>query len=135
MRRWAVRGRCTPVVAARRAAASEHRHGVGSAFRAPWPHPPHRELHPAPPRRLTRGVIFLAAAGALSAIDGVEAFELLRQVGTKSGFRFGISMEFADRAAYDGYNGHPAHVQFVAERWVPEVVDFLELDYSAPTGT
>jgi Stress responsive A/B Barrel Domain len=78
---------------------------------------------------------FLEAAGALAAIDGVEAFELLRQGGRKSGFRFGISMEFADRAAYDGYNGHPAHVQFVAERWVPEVVDFLELDYSAPTGT
>jgi hypothetical protein len=31
--------------------------------------------------------------------------------------------EFADRAAYDGYNEHPAHVQFVAERRVPEVAD------------
>jgi hypothetical protein len=73
---------------------------------------------------------FLEAARELRAIDGVEAFELLRQVGAKSDFRFGISMEFADRAAYDGYNEHPAHVQFVAERWVPEVADFLELDYS-----
>ena len=39
-------------------------------------------------------------------------------------------MEFADQAAYDGYNEHPAHVRFVAERWVPEVSDFLELDYT-----
>ena len=58
---------------------------------------------------------FLAAAGALSAIDGIEAFELLRQVGTKSGFRFGISMEFADRAAYDGYN-EPSGTRAVRRR-------------------
>ena len=74
---------------------------------------------------------FLAAAETLVAIDGVEAFELLHQVGGKSEFRFGISMEFANRAAYDGYNEHPDHVRFVTERWVPEVADFLELDYSA----
>jgi hypothetical protein len=73
---------------------------------------------------------FLEAAGSLASIDGVEEFELLRQVGAKSDFRFGISMEFAGRAAYDGYNEHPDHVRFVAERWVPEVADFLELDYA-----
>jgi hypothetical protein len=78
---------------------------------------------------------FLAAAQSLAAIDGVETFELLRQVGAKSEFRFGISMEFADRAAYDGYNGHPEHVHFVASRWVPEVSDFLELDYAALGAT
>lgn len=73
---------------------------------------------------------FLTAAQALAKIDGVEAFELLRQVGAKSDFRFGISMEFAGRTAYDSYNEHPQHVRFVAERWVPEVADFLELDYA-----
>jgi hypothetical protein len=74
---------------------------------------------------------FLGAAHDLASIDGVEAFELLRQVGGKSDFRFGISMEFADQRAYDGYNEHPAHVRFVSERWIPEVSDFLELDYAA----
>jgi heme-degrading monooxygenase HmoA len=74
---------------------------------------------------------FLAAAEQLASIDGVEAFELLRQVGAKSEFRFGISMEFADRSAYEGYNEHPEHVRFVAERWLPEVSEFLELDYAA----
>jgi Stress responsive A/B Barrel Domain len=74
---------------------------------------------------------FLAAALELADIDGVESFELLRQVGAKSDFQFGISMEFAEQAAYDGYNEHPQHVRFVAERWVPEVADFLELDYTA----
>jgi hypothetical protein len=42
-----------------------------------------------------------------------------------------ISMEFADRAAYEGYNAHPDHVRFVPECWLAEVSDFLELDYEA----
>ena len=74
---------------------------------------------------------FLEAAERLAAIPGVEAFELLAEVSPKNGYRFGISMEFADRAAYDGYNEHPDHVRFVQERWLPEVRDFLELDYAA----
>jgi hypothetical protein len=74
---------------------------------------------------------FLAAAAALADIEGVEAFEELRQVGAKNDFAFGLSMEFADQRAYDGYNDHPAHVRFVQERWLPEVEEFLELDYTA----
>ena len=72
---------------------------------------------------------FLATAGALSAIPGVEAFQILRETSPKNGYRFGISMEFADRAAYDAYNEHPDHVRFVQERWLAEVADFLEIDY------
>jgi Stress responsive A/B Barrel Domain len=74
---------------------------------------------------------FLAAAARLGEIPGVEAFEVLREVSPKNGFRFGLSMEFADQAAYDGYNEHPDHVRFVEERWLPEVGDFLEVDYTA----
>jgi hypothetical protein len=74
---------------------------------------------------------FLDAAGQLASIPGVEAFELLDEVSPKNGYRFGISMEFADRIAYEGYNEHPDHVRFVEERWVPEVSEFLELDYTA----
>ena len=74
---------------------------------------------------------FLAAAERLAAIPGVEAFELLREVSPKNTYRFGISMEFADQVAYAAYNDHPDHVQFVDERWLPEVSDFLEVDYSA----
>lgn len=77
---------------------------------------------------------FLAAAQRLSEIPGVEAFEVLSEVSPKNDFRFGISMEFADRAAYDGYNGHPDHVAFVEDRWLKEVADFLEIDY-APLGS
>ena len=72
---------------------------------------------------------FLEAAERLAAIPGVEAFELLAEVSPKNGYRFGLSMVFADRAAYEAYDEHPAHVAFVTERWIPEVADFLEIDY------
>ena len=74
---------------------------------------------------------FLAAAARLSAIPGVEQFEILRESSPKNDYRFGISMEFAGRAAYEAYNVHPDHVAFVQGRWIPEVSDFLEIDYEA----
>ena len=73
---------------------------------------------------------FLEAAERLAAIPGVESFELLAEVSPKNDYRFGISMEFAGRDAYEGYNEHPDHVRFVQERWLPEVSDFLEIDYT-----
>ncbi len=72
---------------------------------------------------------FLAAAERLAAIPGVEAFEVLREASRKNSYRFGISMEFADEAAYAAYNEHPDHVRFVEQRWLPEVSDFFESDY------
>lgn len=57
----------------------------------------------------------------------------MREVSPKNAFRYGLSMEFADRAAYEGYNGHPDHVAFVRDRWDAEVADFAEVDY-APLG-
>lgn len=73
---------------------------------------------------------FLEAATVLADIDGVTAFEQLAQVSPKNDFTFGFSMEFADAAAYEAYNVHPDHVDFVQNRWVPEVADFLEIDYA-----
>lgn len=74
---------------------------------------------------------FLQAAESLASIPGVEAFELLDEVSPKNGYRFGLSMEFEHRAAYELYNEHPDHVRFVEERWLSEVSEFLELDYTA----
>jgi hypothetical protein len=73
---------------------------------------------------------FLAAAERLGTIPGVEAFEVMREVSPKNGYRFGISMEFADEDAYSSYNVHPDHISFVEKRWLPEVSDFLEVDYA-----
>jgi hypothetical protein len=72
---------------------------------------------------------FLRDARVLAAIPGVETFEQLRQVSRKNDYAFGFSMEFADQAAYSGYNDHPDHVAFVRDRWMPEVERFLEIDY------
>jgi len=74
---------------------------------------------------------FLEAGRQLAAIPGVEKFEALRQVSAKNPYTFGLSMAFADQAAYDHYNQHPLHVAFVQERWIPEVAEFLETDYEA----
>jgi heme-degrading monooxygenase HmoA len=72
---------------------------------------------------------FLRAALGLAGIPGVRAFECLRQTSPKNPFDFGLSMEFADSAAYARYNDHPDHRAFVRERWIPEVVEFMEIDY------
>ena len=77
--------------------------------------------------------MFFEALHALAAIAGVEAFEVVAEVSPKNAYRHGVSMEFADRAAYDAYNADPRHLAFVRDRWVPEVTDFLEVDF-APLG-
>ena len=74
---------------------------------------------------------FLDTALVLESIPGVQKFERLRQVSSKADYAFGFSMEFADQAAYEGYNIHPDHVAFVQDRWVPEVARFQEIDYVA----
>ncbi|MDB5612856.1 MAG: Dabb family protein [Devosia sp.] len=73
----------------------------------------------------------LREAKVLAASPGVAKFEQLRQVSPKTDYAFGFSMEFADQAAYSGYNDHPDHVAFVRDRWVPEVAKFMEIDYVA----
>lgn len=72
---------------------------------------------------------FIAAAQKLSEIPGVSAFECLRQVSSKNHFTFGLSMEFDSQVEYDGYNSDSYHLHFVENRWLPEVEDFLEIDY------
>ena len=65
----------------------------------------------------------------LTTIPNVENFECLRQVSRKNAYQYGFSMEFRDQAAYDAYSSHPDHNRFVQERWLPEVREFLEIDY------
>ena len=69
------------------------------------------------------------ARAALEGIPGVENLEVLRQTNGKADYRFAITMEFADPAAYEGYSKHPKHAKFVKERWEREVSRFLEVDY------
>lgn len=76
--------------------------------------------------------VFLAdGKRILAAIPGVQKFEALQQVSAKNNFRHGLSMEFAGQAEYDAYDSHPEHVAFVRDRWIPEVEEFMEIDYVA----
>ncbi|MFO1034826.1 MAG: Dabb family protein [Hyphomicrobiales bacterium] len=83
------------------------------------------------PRGSAAEADFLKAADVLVAIPGVRNFEKLRQVSPKNKFNFCFSMEFASQKEYDVYNAHPDHVAFVQNRWIPEVEDFMEIDYVA----
>lgn len=73
---------------------------------------------------------FLEKALTLRDIPSVRKFERLRQVSKKNSFTHGFSMEFDDQAGYDAYNFHRDHVGFVRNCWIPEVADFLEIDYT-----
>ena len=72
---------------------------------------------------------FLKAIRQLSDIPTVKQFECLRQISKKNHYDFGVSMEFSDMQDYQTYNDHPSHILFVKTRWIPEVEDFMEIDY------
>ncbi|GAA1935955.1 Dabb family protein [Microbacterium aoyamense] len=70
------------------------------------------------------------ATETLSAIGPVRDFTVSRQVSAKSDLQWQFAMVFADEADYAAYNDDPAHVAFVANRWVPEVDAFQEYDFT-----
>ncbi|WP_182047264.1 Dabb family protein [Curtobacterium sp. ME26] len=70
-----------------------------------------------------------AARDTISAIPGVRDFTINRQISRQSNFRFQFTMRFTDQAAYDSYNAHPDHQEFVATNWTREVSRFEELDF------
>lgn len=72
-----------------------------------------------------------AGRETLTAIPGVRDFAVNAQVSPKSDLPWQFSMIFADQAAYDGYDQHPAHVAFVQQRWLSEVEAFQEYDFVA----
>ena len=79
--------------------------------------------------KIKEKAIFRDAKAALEDIPGVENFEVLRQTNGAADYRFALTMEFADQAAYDRYNKHAKRVKFVNDRWEREVSRFLEVDY------
>ena len=72
---------------------------------------------------------FLQAARILASIPTVRNFEALRQTSRKNNYEFGFSMEFSSVQDYQIYNTHPDHVHFVQSRWIPEVSEYMEVDY------
>ena len=72
---------------------------------------------------------YFEAVYKLADIPNVKKFEVLKQTSTKNGFEYGISMEFDSQEHYDTYTNHPLHVSFIKNFWIPNVEDFLEIDY------
>ncbi len=72
---------------------------------------------------------FLAEAADLAAIPVVAYFLIRRQTSPKLDHPYGISMWFANRADYEAYNVHPAHLDFIEKRWLNEVASFQEADF------
>ena len=64
----------------------------------------------------------------LSSIPEVNNFEVFSQVSSKNDYDYGFSMEFVNQTAYNSYNEHTNHKNFVENRWKTEVTRFLEID-------
>ncbi|MGF1452051.1 MAG: Dabb family protein [Opitutales bacterium] len=77
---------------------------------------------------------FKAEAERLGDLPGVRDFAWVDELSPKNDFDYGLVMTFADQAAYDAYNIHPAHVRFVQKIWIPNVADFLEIDWRKPAA-
>ncbi|MCP9761540.1 Dabb family protein [Lacihabitans soyangensis] len=73
---------------------------------------------------------FFDAVDKLKDIPDVKRFEVMNQISSKNKFEYGISMEFDIQEQYDTYTNHPFHVAFVQNFWIPNVEDFLEIDYT-----
>jgi hypothetical protein len=73
---------------------------------------------------------FFDAVDKLKEIPDVKSFEVLNQISPKNKFEYGISMEFENQQQYDSYSNHPAHHEFIQNFWIPNVEDFLEIDYT-----
>jgi len=72
---------------------------------------------------------FMAKAAVLTAIPGVRNFQYRKQISSKNNYTFGFYMEFDSDSDYQAYNEHPDHVNFVEDVWIPEVEEFMELDF------
>ena len=72
---------------------------------------------------------FLNAAKVLSTIPGVHNFEAFLETSKKNDFDYFFYMEFETMKAYEGYNQHPDHIEFVETYWKKDVENFLEIDY------
>lgn len=73
--------------------------------------------------------IFFDETKKLSKIPSVNSFQIVNESSSKNNFDYGLIMTFSDQPAYHEYNRNPLHLKYVQEIWLPQVADFLELDW------
>jgi hypothetical protein len=66
---------------------------------------------------------------ALAKLPTVVNFQHLKQTSKKNNFTHGFSMQFKDQKAYDAYNNDPIHTAYVKNIWIPQVAEFMEIDF------
>jgi hypothetical protein len=72
---------------------------------------------------------FFESSKPLAKLPTVQNFKKLKQTSKKNNFAYGFAMDFADQAAYDAYNNNPVHTAYVKDIWIPNVAEFMEIDY------
>jgi len=70
------------------------------------------------------------SADILGAIPYASKFMVCREVSPKNDFDYGFSFDFMTKEDYEKYNADPRHINYVQERWLKEVADFMEVDLS-----
>ncbi len=65
----------------------------------------------------------------LTSIEGVENFEILKQINPDIKYPFGFSMEFKNKEIYELYKKNPIHLDYVKQRWEKAIDKFLGLDF------
>ena len=64
----------------------------------------------------------------LGEIPYAKEFMACLEVSPKNGFDYGFSFDFMSEDDYKKYNEDSRHVNYVNERWLKEVIDFMEVD-------
>ncbi|MFF2154717.1 Dabb family protein [Paenibacillus chitinolyticus] len=65
----------------------------------------------------------------LASIPQVQKLQVLRQISLENDYQYAFSMEFSSQSDYDEYSAVPRHIEFVEQRWLPEVVRSFEADF------
>jgi len=64
----------------------------------------------------------------LKSIPYATDFMICNEVSAKNGFDYGFSFDFMSDEDYQKYNNDPRHINYVNERWLKEVTEFMEID-------
>jgi hypothetical protein len=77
-----------------------------------------------------REKLFFDETRELLQATGITSYQIVRKIGLKNGFDYGLIVTFPGRETYDAYSLHPAHLRYVSSVWKPQVKEFIEIDWS-----
>ena len=72
---------------------------------------------------------FFKEVEKLKSIPTIKSFSYVDEISPKNDYRYGLVLSFDNQDDYDFYNKHSKHQWFVENVWIPQVAEFLEIDY------